>query len=191
LRCTLMFLIRMKNCEYCGSKIINKNKGTKFCSHECFGKSRVIDPITRIRRNIVIDPNTGCWNWQGYKNIKGYGRMMGMADRLMLTHVLAYTLKYGPVPKDMVVHHRCENPACCNVNHLEALTVMEHNHRSPRALAFIHGNKTHCPRGHEYTEENTLWCKRSNACGERQFRQCRVCHRMSEARCRAKKKEYG
>ena len=54
-----------------------------------------------------------CWPWTGRTNESGYGRFKdGMAHRV------AYELINGPIPGGYVIRHRCDNPACCNPNHL-------------------------------------------------------------------------
>ncbi|WP_428832632.1 HNH endonuclease signature motif containing protein, partial [Pseudomonas aeruginosa] len=34
-------------------------------------------------------------------------------------HRLAYADAHGPIPDGMLIRHKCDNPACFNVNHLE------------------------------------------------------------------------
>jgi hypothetical protein len=52
------------------------------------------------------DPVTGCIEWVG----KGEGQVRA--------HRLAYELKHGPIPPGMKVCHTCDNPPCCNPDHL-------------------------------------------------------------------------
>ena len=33
-----------------------------------------------------------------------------------------YEQKYGKIPKGMVIRHKCDNPNCCNIEHLETGT---------------------------------------------------------------------
>lgn len=54
-----------------------------------------------------------CWPWRGDKNHRGYGRF-----REKMTHRLAYELVKGPIPEGLIVRHRCDNPPCCNPDHL-------------------------------------------------------------------------
>ena len=28
-------------------------------------------------------------------------------------------MKFGEIPKGMVIRHKCDNPNCCNIEHLE------------------------------------------------------------------------
>lgn len=60
---------------------------------------------------------TGCWEFQGTKLETGYGRVV-IEGRKVFAHRLAYSLKYGPIPEGMQVLHSCDNPPCCNPNHL-------------------------------------------------------------------------
>lgn len=59
------------------------------------------------------DPVTGCieCGTGGHGQIRRDGTKIG-------THCLAYELKHGPIPPGMKVCHTCDNPPCCNPDHL-------------------------------------------------------------------------
>ena len=134
---------------------------------------------TQIQKAIVLarsipEPNTGCWLWTGALQSMGYGH--GRLNRAaFLAHRLSYLVFRGPIPEGLVLDHLCRTPACCNPDHLEAVTHKENLRRG-----YSGELTTHCPHGHEYTPENT-W---RNPKGHR-F--CRACHRVhSERQRRAK-----
>lgn len=58
-----------------------------------------------------------CWLWQAGVNNRGYGQL-NMSGELLLAHRVSYSLKYGEIPKGLEVCHKCDNPTCCNPNHL-------------------------------------------------------------------------
>lgn len=66
-------------------------------------------------------PHLGpCVEWTGATSEKGYGKIgRGRSgEGQLLTHRAAYELACGPIPDGLNVLHRCDNPPCCNVEHL-------------------------------------------------------------------------
>ena len=59
----------------------------------------------------------GCLEWGRTKHNFGYG-MLSYHDRMWTAHRLMWTLTHGPVPEELCVLHRCDNPPCCNPDHL-------------------------------------------------------------------------
>ena len=86
--------------------------------------------IAEFWERITPKPN-GCWEWQGAKTKQGYGTMWGTT-----AHRIAYSLSTGPIPEGMVVMHTCDNPSCCNPEHLRVGSQQENladMHRKGRA----------------------------------------------------------
>lgn len=124
----------------------------------------------RFWDNAVLT-DVGCWQWIGRISSDGYGTIDTHRKR-------AYAHRYGlkfllAVPDGMCADHLCRNRSCVNPAHLEIVTNRENVLRGVGTSA-VNARKTHCYKGHEFTEENTHR-PRPNA------RSCRACQREYDA----------
>lgn len=78
----------------------------------------------RFDASYTLEPVTGCWLWNRWRNQDGYGRTQ-VAGKNVLAHRWSYTLHHGLIPAGRIVMHTCDVPACVNPAHLRAGTVQE------------------------------------------------------------------
>lgn len=120
-----------------------------------------------------------CWPWTRSKSVGGYGHWSYWEDgkcRSTTAHRQAWTLINGPIPKGLQVLHKCDNPPCCNPNHLWLGTHadnMADKVAKGRQSRLGQPRKTHCKYGHKFTAETTMLVKVRG----RQTRSCIICHR--------------
>ena len=65
-----------------------------------------------------------CWPWTGSFGQSGYGRFW-CDGKTRRAHRVSFTIKNGPIAKNDVIRHRCDNPPCCNDAHLLSGTHAE------------------------------------------------------------------
>lgn len=145
------------------------------------GRKRLTLPPTREEMQEVFDrfyvpePNSGCWLWVGGPFRNGYG-MLWVSGVLVTAHRYSYSLCGKEIPAGFVVHHKCENKACVNPDHLAAVTQRE-NILASDTLITRNMAKTHCPKGHPLSGDNLVaWVMKKGR------RECRACNRASTLR---------
>jgi hypothetical protein len=121
----------------------------------------------RIERLSIPEPNTGCLLWLGTLSPHGYGRIK-IKGRPRFAYKIAWELENGPVPKGLVLDHRCNQKQCVNTAHLKPVTNKENVLRGTSPMA-ANAMKTHCRLGHEISSAR-------NGEGKRR---CRICQRAS------------
>lgn len=131
-----------------------------------------------FHESYLVDAGRGCWNWL-HSKAGEYARF-----RQGYAHRFSYELYKGPISDGLVVDHVCRNTMRVNPDHLQIVTQKENIRlgfkRLGRVNGWWHKLKTHCPKGHEYSVENTYNNKKGS-------RVCRTCMRelMRERRAAA------
>jgi hypothetical protein len=68
---------------------------------------------------------TECWPWKASTNKDGYGQFwIGYTFVPAHRYAFAYKSKQA-IPKGILVCHHCDNPKCCNPNHLFLGTIKD------------------------------------------------------------------
>lgn len=117
-----------------------------------------------------------CHLWLGTVDADGYG-LWWKNRRNRRVHISTYESAHGPVPEGLQLDHLCRVRRCCNDGHVEPVTCRANLLRGDTHAA-RNARKTHCPKGHEYTTQNTY--VRSGK------RHCKACSRAAHQRWRAR-----
>lgn len=97
-----------------------------------------------IQRGIKVD-DRGCWLWMRSRSRDGYG-WASLKNKTHQAHRLVYTLLRG-VPSDgMQLDHLCRVRHCVNPEHLQPVTNLQNQMRSPITPA----GRTVCAQGHGF-----------------------------------------
>ena len=64
-----------------------------------------------------IDKSDDCWEWSGYRDKDGYGRLW-INGEAWGAHRLSWAIANGTIPEELHVCHTCDNPSCVNTAHL-------------------------------------------------------------------------
>lgn len=82
--------------------------------------------LTRLLSRIDASGGPGaCWPWKGSANRAGYGKF-SVGYLITGSHRAALEWLGGErVPDELVVIHECDNPSCCNPEHLRVGTQAE------------------------------------------------------------------
>lgn len=112
----------------------------------------------------VIGP---CWIWTRGKTKSGYGTTRWLDGKARYLHRITYTIYVGAIPDGFQIDHRCRVRACCNPNHLDAVTPRTNTLRGVKAT------KTECIAGHPLSGDNLIWT--DHGPGRPRTRRCRAC----------------
>lgn len=80
-----------------------------------------------------------CWNWTAAKYERGYGAFW-LGKNNIRAHRFSWELATGVPIGEMLIDHRCHNPACVNPKHLRLVTNKQNGeHRRGAQVSSISG----------------------------------------------------
>lgn len=101
-----------RQCRRCGRWFQKKHRSEVYCDDRC-----------RFWSKVRIGEDEECWPWIANKR-GGYGRFKLGETQVAATRFL-WEMLHGPLthtfrmgPPELCVLHSCDNPSCCNPNHL-------------------------------------------------------------------------
>jgi hypothetical protein len=118
-----------------------------------------------LKRTIINEEN-GCWLYQGYLDAKGYA-IVGVEGNNYRLHRLSLYLhgNFNLKSKLQAAHKReCKFKHCWNPNHIYAADQCDNMQDLVKTGGHKEANKTHCPAGHQYSKENTSYCRGRRRC---------------------------
>lgn len=105
--------------------------------------------------NVSRGSDDECWEWVGEKNRNGYGAFR-VSGKNFPAHRFSLLISGVELIPGLVCDHLCRNRACVNPRHIRQVTQRENTFAAGSvATAKLNAMKTHCPKGHEYSPENT------------------------------------
>lgn len=122
---------------------------------------------------------SNCWLYAGSINSDGYGIIFDNGKQLR-AHRVMYENEVGEIPKGLHIDHLCRTRACINPVHMEVVENVTNIMRG-EAPSAQNARKTHCNKGHEFTDSNTHYRKNG-------WRICKQCHAKWMRQYRAKAK---
>lgn len=82
-------------------------------------------PMQRFREFVRVAPS-GCHEWQGGKLTNGYGSFR-YENKSWPAHRWLWVYTHGPIEPGLLVRHKCDNPKCTNLEHLELGTTAQNS----------------------------------------------------------------
>jgi hypothetical protein len=128
--------------------------------------------IDRFIKKISPEPMSGCWLWTGGIESNGYGGFY-IKGITRTAHRASYYIYNGSIEKYMYVCHKCDNKLCVNPKHLFIGNSKDNAVDCSNKKRFHKQQKTHCPKGHEYSCENLIIYFRKLT--GKPHRRCRIC----------------
>ena len=115
-----------------------------------------------FKMRIAPPDQNGCTVWTRGRDRAGYGSF-SVGKAVVFTHRLAWMIANGPIPEGMMICHKCDNPPCCNPDHLFLGTHDDNTDDKVAKGRQIRGSDI----GNSLlTEEQVLEIRRIYGCGE-------------------------
>lgn len=134
-----------------------------------------VDYRTQLIKRIKHITDSGCWLiWKKNK----YSSFSFKGQQPIAVHRASYIIFNGPIAKDLLACHKCNNKACINPSHIYAGTYKDNSRDCIEAGNHYQKSKEKCPKGHPYSTENTEFYLSK----KETFRRCIACREIQSAK---------
>ena len=113
-------------CSHCNLRPVPR-KHSLYCSRACANSARLVPLAERFLLYYQPGEAAACWPWAGTRDKEGYGVIGDEQRHQIRAHRIAYERVHGPIPPNVYVLHRCDNPPCCNPAHLWLGSAADNN----------------------------------------------------------------
>ena len=112
----------MAECPKCGKQF----KGSTIGGH--INGPCGVTPVDLFWQKVDKSAGPGkCWEWTAARTSWNYGHFRSNKLGEFMAHRLAWELANGSIPAGMIVMHSCDNPPCCNPDHLRLGTWQDNS----------------------------------------------------------------
>ncbi len=101
--------------------------------------------LDRVLAKVSKTPG-GCWEFMGARLDSGYGKISLTRCKPIFAHRAVFAAIKGPIPEGALVLHSCDNPPCCNPDHLFLGSAKDNwlDARRYTETQFLFGDKGQC-----------------------------------------------
>jgi hypothetical protein len=117
------FVVDMRPTYHANAKLYRKHESKGFTPDNCVWATQSERFWLKVDRNGPVPPHCPelgpCWPWTASCTKYGHGRFGLRRGWVAMTHRHAWELTHGEIGDSaMHVCHKCDNPPCCNPDHL-------------------------------------------------------------------------
>lgn len=119
-----------RSCIVCGLvfKVAHASRKQRFCSTSCSNRRATDLWRERFWKKVCKKEKRQCWEWTAGTDKDGYGRFWYGSTTVRAHRVAWCLVNERAFSIDLLVLHRCDNPRCCNPDHLFLGTHLDNVH---------------------------------------------------------------